>query len=333
MKNKRKFIYSLIIIAVLLLLINVFLSLVGSDKPVYTNKSVPKKIITTKFLQVLSDFNIDDLWIKKKKIKSSKYDSVNYKYVVKIPRAVPIPLVLKDLNEKLIKHRANIVSSEENINGKTKLIIKSGNYTKLICDFVYDKNLKRGFSNIAFLLINGEELNEEELSNLLAHPIKFGVVLPLEIESQLKAEKIKEGNKDYFIELSDDSDNILFELSDDTNIKEFNLHLKKIVSMFNSPKVFFTNKNTSGFSKNTEKYINENLKKRGRKVISINSFIFLKGESRADLLSLLAFHLNRLKAGDKKVFRIEYEDFLNIEEELNNYTKKGNRIVLPNQLL
>jgi len=240
---------------------------------------------------------------------------------------------LKDLNKTFFNSPLSIVSSELKINGKTNLIIKSGNYTKLLCEFIYDNSLERGYSEIAFLVTNGEDLNIDKLDNLLAYPFNFGVVLPLEVDSQIKAAQIKEHKKEYFIELSDDSGDINFELNEDISIDQLVFHLKEILSMFNSPRVFFTNKITSGFTKSAENYIKENFKKRGRKILGINSYIKLKGESREDLISLLNFHLNKLKTGNRKVFRIEAEDFISIEEELNNFTKKGNKIVLPTNML
>lgn len=294
---------------------------------------ISKSQIETKFLDVLDNYGILEEWIKKQKIRKIKNDSLNYKYVIKISKDIPIPMLLKDLNIVFENEPIILKSTEKKVHGFSSLFISSGDEKKLMAEFKYYSNITRGYSSTAFLIIDFEEIAEPQLQKLFILPQPFGAVLPLEIDSPSLAEKIKSSGYNYFIELDDDSDNIDFELEEDIQLNKLNSNIKKIISSFNSPRIFFINKTKSGFSLSLTNYIKEEFGKRNRNILTINNYILLKGENSNDLKSLLNFHLNKLKMGDKKIFRINYGDWLIIQNELNVYVKKGNKIVYPTKLL
>ncbi|MBK8943815.1 MAG: hypothetical protein IPM32_00965 [Ignavibacteriae bacterium] len=333
MFNKRKLIYILTAIVAILLLLNVVLGFLHISLPNNQSAYLSKKVIDEKFLKVLSDYGIDENWIKKGKIQKGKSDSLKNSLIINLPNDVPIAQIIKDINIEFSKKPVIISSSEEKINGLTNLIIESGNSIKLIADFKHDENIIREFSNISFLLYQVEDLDENELSELIKNPLHFGTVLPLESNSTSIAEILKEGKKEYFIELDDNSDEIDFELSDDMKLDELKSNSKKIIASFNSPHIFFIDENKSELAKSIQNYLAEKFKERNRRILLSNKFTYIKGENESDINSLLRFHISKLKSGEAKVFRINVEDWHLIQDELTNIQKRGNKIVNPSWLL
>ncbi|MFZ1290536.1 MAG: hypothetical protein WAR79_10620 [Melioribacteraceae bacterium] len=333
MLNKRKIIYILIAIVALLLLINVALGFIHISLPNNNPTFLSKKIIDEKFQKVLSEYEIHENWITKGKIQKGKSDSLKNSLIINLPNDIPIAQIIKDINIEFSKQPVIVSSSEEKINGLTNLIIESGNTIKLIADFKHEENLLREFSNIAFLLFQVEDLDENELNDLIKNPNHFGIILPLELNSTSIAKVLKEEKKEYFIQLDDDSDEIDFELSDDFKLDELRSNSRKIISSFNSPRIFFVDETNCGLAKSIQNFIAEKFKERGRRILLSNKLTFLKGESSNDINSLLKFHVTNLKPGESKVFRINVEDWLLIQDELSNIQKKGNKIVNPTMLL
>ena len=63
-------------------------------------------------------------------------------------------------------------------------------------------------------------------------------------------------------------------------------------------------------------------------------FIFLiLLEDRNDLFSRADFHFKNLTPGQFKIFRVDFSDWLLLQDKISNYVKKGNLVVKPSELL
>jgi len=335
MEIKKRIVYILIAVTVILIVLNAVLGSIENNPVEVSSKKdylTVTKIENT-FEKILSDYGIQTNWITKVKLKKNKYDSLKYKYNIEVPTAVPIPMIIKEMSLKLKNKNASISSKEEYINGASELEIKSGGFKKLIAKLEYNHSLKRVHSSIAFIITDLDDLDENELNTLLKNSFRFGALLPLRSSSIKIAEKILSYKRNYFINLDDDADNINFELNEDLNVKQLKHNIKSIVSSFNTPLVYFISKKRTGFSNGFISFLQEEFKKRNRKVLRLKSYIKLKGENKEDLNSLLEFHLNKLQPGKSKLFIISINDWWDIQKTLTSYTKKGNKIVLPASLL
>lgn len=331
MINKRKVIYFLVSIVVLLLSLNVVLTLV-EPKIEVVEETRSQKNIELDFEVVLKNFGIKENWVAKQKINKSKNDSISYIYKIKLPLDVTIPVLLKDISQAFSELPVEASSSEKKVYGVTELTLSSKGIKKLSAEFKYNSEISREYSTIGFLIGSTDGIEEEELKRVNDLAIPLGIILPLENKSKITAELIKSYKLDYFINLSDNADNIDFELDEDLGLDKLTSNIKSIISSFNSPKVFFINEAESGFNAATTNFIVEKFEKRGRKVITSNSFFNLKGENNSDLQSLLGFHLNKMKPKTSKIFRINLDDLFEIENNLMHFIKKGNKIALPSQL-
>lgn len=331
MMNKRKIIYFLVAVVAALLFINVMLGFV-EKKDIQLELKLNQEQVEEKFNLVLNEFGIQENWIEKQKIKKGKYDSLTYFYKVHIPSGLTIPVVLKDLNEMFVKQPVVITSSEKKVNGTTELKIKSGGTNKLIAELKYDSDISRKFSLIGFLITDFENADESEIKNLFNLALPFGIILPLEDNSQVIAEIILKNKLDYFIELSDDADIIDFELEEDLGLEQLSKNITKVISSFNSPKYFFINDLESGFNSTIASFITEKFEKRGRKILTSSNYFLLKGEDSYDLQSLFQFQVNKLKPGTSKIFRISLEDLYKIQNGIQKYLKRGNKIVHPSRI-
>jgi len=275
---------------------------------------------------------IIDEWIVKNRIHEGLYDSIKSKFKIKVPSGITIPLILKDLNEKFVTQPVEISSKEVKIHGTTSLKINSGKNTKLISEFKYYPELTRSFSEVGFLLTDFDDLDENEINDLFNLAIPFGVVLPLEIGSVKFAENIKGKGLEYFILIDDASDHIEFELNEEFDLNRLSRNIKSIISTFNSPEIFFVDGSNFKFSNNILSFISSEFQKKGRRISELNEIVEIKGDNKADLISLLHFHQSNLRSGDRKLYKLKAMDWLNIQDEINDFTKKGNKIIRPTKI-
>ncbi|MCB9206979.1 MAG: hypothetical protein H6611_06685 [Ignavibacteriales bacterium] len=333
MISKRKVIYFLVVVVVTLLIVNVLLGLKENNSVIENKDQITAAEIEKTFKNVLVEFGISDEWISQTKIKKALYDSIQTKYEIKIPSGVTIPVILKDVSAAFLDQPVTVLSEEKKIDGITELKIKSGNKIKLLSEFKYYPELTRNYSQIAFILNEFEEINDIEKSTLFNLAIPYGIVLPLENESQSIAETIKNNKREYFILIDDNSSDVDFELDNDLSLDEIAQHSKNIISSFNSPKYFFVNNSESGLNSSTRNYINEQFNKRGRELINVEEYLLLKGENDLDLISLFDFHLRNLNFGESRIFLISTADWLIIQDEVNKYLRQGNKVVYPTHII
>ena len=334
MLNRRRIIYLLIFLIAFLLSLNVFLKLIKKKEVKQSAESeMTISALESVFLKTLGDFAIQEKWIKRKRYKSGADDSVKYKFSISLPIEVTAPEVIKDLNINLNESPVKIIADEKRINDYTSLTISSNGKQKLIAEFNYDNSLKRSFSEIAFLLKNMELASEPEIDKFRYLTYPFGSILPLEEDSQEKAEYLKQITGNYFVEISEETDKVEFELDQDLGLDELTRNIRNIISSFNSPKVFFIDGSKNEFKPEIVNFLNDEFAKRGRKLVNLENYSTLKGESEEDLRSLFKFHVNNIEYGSSKIFIISYVDWLNIFDEIKNYTKLGNKIVSPVKLL
>jgi hypothetical protein len=333
MINKRKIIYVLVSFVSILLLLNVVLGITKKNHAEKPKESLSIDEIELNFYNTLNEFGIQQSWVQKQKLKKGTFDSLTYKFNVKLPSGVAIPVVIKDLNESFIGKPVSITSEEKKINGYTSLKIESGNYTKLITELRYDSQLFRENSQIGFLITDLEDTESSDFSTLKKLAIPFGCILPLELKSTEIAEILKSNGIDYFVNLYSDSENTNFELDKDFDLEKLSQNIRNIISSFNSPKIFLIDLNESGFDHNLKNFIIDEFNKRNRKIIPLNNYVLLKGENEKDLISLMNFHLNNVKAGESKVFKISVSDFFKMQDEITRYIKRGNKVITPSKLI
>lgn len=329
---KRKLIYSLTLIALILIFINIFIN-PNQEERLPTSDNLSINEIENIFESVLDRFGIEKSWVDKRKFKNKISDSLSYYYSVKIPTDIPIPLILKELNDEFNNKSTDLKSIEKKEFGSSDVEIKNNNVIKLKAEINYSKELERKFSTAAFLLTDIEKFDEIGLQNFFNIPVKFGVLLPLRSTSIKKAEQILINKLEYFIIIDDDADNVDFELDEDFSISQISRNIKKIITSFNTPKIFFLPAKEEIFSKNFQDFLIGEFQKQKRRLISLDKIPNLKGENPTDLKSLIKFYFNNLRFNENKIFIINADDWLNIQDEINNYLKKGNKIVNPSSVL
>ncbi len=90
MLTKRKIIYALISISLLLIVCNIILEKFYYEDDIAIVQELSKKIIEEKFISTLIDYGIIDDWISQATSKKNKSDSLEYYYKIKFPSKISI---------------------------------------------------------------------------------------------------------------------------------------------------------------------------------------------------------------------------------------------------
>ncbi len=333
---KKKIIYTLIAVTVVLLIANLLVEKYA-DKPRYSSSSsrlVTKPEIENKFKKVLTLYDIKPQWIKKGKLKKkNKTDSLEYYYKIKIPKSVLIPNLIKDLSKLFAGEDVIITSEEQNNFGNSTLKILTNKNIKLLAKFIYSKDLKTERVNIGFILTGIEDLSEDELAHLLSIPLQFGLLITPDREIEGIINKISEANKQFYILLSENIDDERYELNEDFTKEVLRVHLKHIFDFYKRGKFFVVDKKSELYRSLVFEYIAKLLRRNLKKLYFLQDFIKLKGDSNEDLRSLLKFHLKNVSGKNGKVFLVDAADFENLLGEILTFTKKGNSVKYPARIL
>ncbi len=142
-------------IVVMLLLSNILISkYITKDEQPKNRAPLNGYEIDNAFHSALKNYGFSDSWVSTKKIKNINGDSLFASYFVKVPKDLPIHLLLLELKQIFWENDV-ILSAEEITSGKKTLLkISSGNDLKLAVDFSYDEKVFRHFGTVSFLVSN-----------------------------------------------------------------------------------------------------------------------------------------------------------------------------------
>ncbi len=333
---KKKIIYFLIAITVVLLIANLLAEKYAEKhgSPIPASSLVTKSEIEQKFKRVLDLYDIKPEWIKKGKLKKkNKRDSLDYYYKIKIPKSVLVPNLIKDLSKTFASDDVRITSEEKHNFGNSTIKIINGKQAKLLAQFIYSKDLKTDRVNIGFILAGIDDLSEEELTELLSIPLPFGVMILPDRNIEPLLDRITDANKQFYLLLSEDIDDERYELNEEFTKEVLRVHLRHIFDFYKRNKFFVIDKKSELYRSLAFEYIAKVLKRNLKKLYFLQDFIKLKGESEEDLSSLFEFHLKNINEKSRKVFLLEAADFENLLDEILAFTKKGNGVKFPTQIL
>ncbi len=333
---KKKIIYFLIAVTVVLLIANLLVEKYAdkSESTLPSSSLVTKSEIESKFNEVLGLYDIKPEWIKKGKLKKkNKPDSLEYFYKIKIPKSVLIPNLIKDLSKLFVLEDVKITSEEKNNFGNSTIKIINGKHTKLLAKFIYSKDLKTDKVNIGFVLTGIDDLSEEGFTELLSIPLQFGLLILPDRNIEPVIDKISDANKQFYLLLSEDIDDERYELNEEFTKEVLRVHLQHIFDFYKRNKFFVIDKKSELYRSLVFEYIAKLLKRNLKKLYFLQDFIKLKGDSEEDLSSLFEFHLKNISKNSQKVFLLEASDFENLLDEILAFTKKGNGVKFPTQIL
>ena len=306
----------------------------------YLNKDVQPKNreslsgieIDKSFRLALNNYGFSDAWISRKKLKNISGDSLFTTYSVKVPKDVPIQLLILELKNIFWENEV-ILEAEEIVSGKKSLLqLSSENKLKLAVEFTYDEKIIRQFGTVSFL-VNDLPLEDEEiLKSILNTPELFYTVLIPKEDSKKRLSLLSKYGKRYTLMLDDNIKELNFKLSggysDDKNKKS----IKEIVGTFYNAAFFIIDIRSDLFESNKYPLIESELLKRGIKAVLSSKFESLSS-SKVNTSEKFQQYMLTVQKNDEKVLLVSAEEFSTISTLIPSFRKIGYKFIYPGDII
>ncbi len=324
--DQKKIINILFIAAVLVLTLNLLLSKFFPDKNKSNNLELTSGEIDSTFRFALYNFGVREDWIKRNKESESPVN-----LTIRIPKDLPVVLLLQEMNNVFDTNEVKINSVEKKISGNTIINLISGGEDKLKASFVYSDKIKRKTVRVGFIVSRSGSKESDSL--LLQYPEQFAfTIIPSKNSIEFVKEVLKHG-KEYIIYLNDGIDELKFKLSDGYSDVRLKNSVREIVGAFPQAVFFLIDDNSNLYrSDRLRQLLKDELEKRKIRLMEKSSFKDLSQE-KENSLEVFRNALNRLNSGEDKVYILESEDFLSLNPEIIKYRKLGYRFTNPSALL
>ena len=325
--DKKRIINILFGVTVFILVVNLVVGKFLKNSDGKNKGEESSRVIESQFKSALSNLGIKEDWIKKQ-----VGDNTPVRFSVKIPKDLPVVLIIQEMNYVFNLENVVIKSLENKIGGKTSLDFISGDELKLNAELNYDVNVKRKSVRVGFLVNRFDEDSETD-SLLLDFPEYFAVVLIPSKSSVEFIKKIIDNRKEYVIYLDDTIDELEYKLSSAYSIPRLKNSIRSIVGAFPQSVFFLIDNKSDLYNSPVYTFIKEEFEKRRIRLIEKSTFKELADEEEKNIAEVFDDSLSKLQGGEDKIFIVSTEDFLSLKSRIAMYRKLGYRFTNPSALL
>lgn len=329
LKFRRNLLLFLFALAVIFIAIFILLNSV-LELPDAEEKFVNADEISQRFINILSDFGIEEKLIKENKVKDkfSSHEISNIK--VQVPKDLSIPEILLDIYQSFSKDSITIHSVEKVKGGKSTLTLRSGNSVILQAEFDYSKNIFRNRGSIAFI-IKEIDMGSSSNADLIESSTRLNFLIRPESKLIQDLDLIIENGKQFLILIDDNIIEQKYKLGPAFSEKRVVSVVKTMVKDFTMATCFIID-DESDFNKSPNREVlARELKKRSIKLFTFSDFVNLYNDE--NLLDTLNRHIENLKGNDGVVFLLGVDAYGAINGAIMKCKKKGYKVVNSSLLL
>jgi hypothetical protein len=320
-------------IVILLLIVNIIVSKLAENNGQSKNRDSLSGIEIDKlFHAALKNYGFADDWMAKKKIMKLTGDSLYATYSVKVPKDVPIHMLILEMKNLFWEYDV-LIEAEELAAGKNSLVkLSSENKLKLAAEFFYDENVLRQFGTISFLVSEIPIDNEESFNELLKTPELYYVLLVPGSESKKKLDALAKAEKRFTVLLNDDITELDYKLSSTFSENRILSSIKEIVTSFYAAAFFVIDERSDLFESKNYAFIQSQLQKRGIVIVPTNKFESLNSNN-VNVDSKFQDYMLKIDKTDEKVLLVSIDEYLSIVKLIPSYRKIGYKFIYPGDII
>lgn|GEM_PF-4519014 len=323
--DRQKIISILLGISVFLLVGNIIISKISPAKA-STGGNVSVKTLNDEFEKTLLEFDLKPEWFKRIPVKKSQ-DSISYKYRIRVPKDLPVPVILNELNSKLLNQPLRFSSREMKAHKESSIRIFFENAVLLESDFIMDTSISRNKPVYGFMINDIENMSDNELTELLSYPEKFALLLTPSQRSESLKKQIVESGREFAIVLHDDIPEVKYRLDENYSKGRLNGSVGNIIKSFSEAKLFLLDE----FSNKELAIQVENMFIRRKiKYVPLSRYSQISEKDYISLPDDLHSHIKRSQGSD--IFLITSKDFMQLYGEFKNLRKRGYKFIIPSAI-
>jgi len=323
MLTRKNLIYALIVASLLLIILNISIEVASKTE----EKVIPvlsKNKIENKFALVLSEYGISSSWIKKTYVREKLSDSLDYLFKISIPQDITIATLLKDVSSAFVLEPAVVETKERKNYSDSILKIYSNGILKLQANLNHSKKIIRDFAKYSFLVtVNiGDEESVLEESNQIFSDFTY-----LLVPSKKSVEIKNRARGKYAVLLNDQITETDYTLKENFSKQKLVNNIRSIIISFGKNKTYLIDETSALYNSKIYSMLRDEFSSRGIKLLSLQKFPFLKGNSREQLNSLFKFYTTSLKGKKGKIFVVDLDNFLILQPIIVKHIKMGDKVV------
>lgn len=319
-------------IVVILILSNiVFEFLSEEDKPDLKTEEYIFELDSI-FLSSLDKFAIKPEWIDKKSINNQNMDSLKYVYYIQVPPDQNITEILSYIYSDFEGRKIEIESEELQNHQRSVLKIFSAGNLKHQSFFTRSKKLSESKTSISFVIFPDRNLSLSELETLCHSVDPFDVCLIPSHESLAQKGILSQAGKSAIIFLSDNISDRDFRLEQDLPRGLLIQNIERIINSFPERRLVYINTNSDIYNSTLFAFIKSEFERRGFTFITNRDFIKLTMEDKKEMKSIFDFQVAQIMEEGHKSFLISPENYLSLNDAVEDLKLKRVRIhqFLPN---
>ncbi len=322
---KKKLIYSLVIAAFILLIINILVETFSTPEVIVVKNELSCSRIDEIFITSLWDYGIVESWITAKDINNSEYDSLAHVYYIQIPQDLQIVNVIAGLSESFNKKPVKLVTEERKNHSNSTVKIFSNGVLKLEAFLDKADDLQREYAEISFIVQSPDQI-DSDLKNKLEHiDIGYTLLFTPSIDLKNELEKIKKINSSFALLIDDDIDEDKYVLDTDDSKNKLARNVINIISDYGRNIPYILNEKSEIYNSVAFAYIREEFTKREIVLSKLSDYHDLRGKPIEQLKSILKFHCENGKGKQRRYLLVSITEFLNLKTEVKYYKRLGNR--------
>ena len=320
-------------IVILLLIVNIIVSKFVEKNEQPKNRDALTGIEIDKlFHTALKNYGFANNWIVNKKIRKLSGDSLYVTYSLKVPKDVPIHMLILEMKNLFWDYDVLIDAEELNAGKNTLVKLWSEKKLKLAAEFFYDENVLRQFGTISFLVSDLSVDDGELLNELLKTPELYYVLLVPSSESKKKLNALAKAEKRFSILLNDDITELDYKLSGTFSENRILRSIKEIVTSFYSAAFFVIDEKSDLYESKNYAFIQSQLQKRGIVIVPTNKFESLNSNN-VNVDSKFQEFMLTVNKTDEKILLVTVDEYLSIVKLIPSYRKIGYKIINPGEII
>ncbi len=329
--QRKKIVNYLFAAAIILLVVNTIIEYKERPPKKKAVNELSVSQIENVFFKVLDEYGIEPDWISKKKYKASEYDSVKVEYFVKLPADLPVPLIIKDINNVIEKDITSLVAEEKKFYGTTEIRIYTNEALKLKATLIPDKeNIRKG-NKLAFIISDAFDLSDKDFKNFLSNYLPIAAEIIPDKNNTAQADTINKYSKEFAVLLNNDISDNDMKLRPDYTKPLLYGSIRNIVTAFGSDHIYIVDDKADILRSHIYKYIKAVFSDMRVRLHQQSEFVSLDTTDPAQLYADFSKVCSDTSGSNQKLFILPYENFVKLIDTIEKYKKKGNKIIPVSQ--
>lgn len=333
MNTQQRVIAALFAVSILLLTANIIIGKVYNTENKITSPAALTSVESDSlFYLALQNFGLTASAVKNHKISEVKSGKDYSSFALSVPKDLPIPVFIAELNEIYNGYDAEVLSEEKKISGKTLIKIISQDEIILAAYIDYNTDLIRNPASVGFLITIDDKTEKSEIDRLLETPEPFAFIFTpsLVMKSFVKTSPIDK--KQFVLLLGDETTDLDFKFESDYSERRLNSSVRNLLGAFSRAAFFVTDDNSSFYESKIYSFIENYFLSRKIKIINKSSLNIIDG-SLVNISEHFKKLMRSLENDGSMLIVCNPGDFINLITDIRSFRKIGYKFLLPSEIL